>query len=198
MEVGGLGIETCVFVGKAETSGLNLSVIPPNITILEVHARPCQDSSLWSSLGFASEAQFNSVQNQVDLIVTFPADNMLTADGSDQIAAIMEHTGGMEVIVMLGAPGHVDILASLQSLPIVSWLKACVLIWRRLLGGVAISHGKGIGGSNAAREVSELMTAAGIGVVVSGIECLAGPGPVRLPNGVGTFRVRGGPRRGIG
>jgi hypothetical protein len=61
---------TCVFAGSPESSLLNISLAIPRLTITWVAARPLRSDALWSSLGFASETEFTSVQNQVDLVVT--------------------------------------------------------------------------------------------------------------------------------
>lgn len=178
----GLGIETCVFVGNAEALALNIHDVLPGVTVVRVRPQQTTDGPLWSSLGFASEAEFNAIQDNVDLLVTSIADNTPMPVALGQTAGILEHACGMDVIVMVSAGGCVDGLGGLRSLPIVSWLGGRVLVWRHLPGGVAISHGQGTAESRSARLMAELLRAAEIGVVVSGVECWAGPGPVGLPS----------------
>jgi hypothetical protein len=99
----------------------------------------------------------------------------------------------MDVIVALPAAGYVNMHGGIQPMPIVEWLSARILIWRRLPGGVAISHVPGSAHSRAACDMAELMMAAGIGVVVCGIECLAAAGPVAIPLESGPFVFVGAP-----
>jgi hypothetical protein len=164
-----------------------------NMTVVEVSATPSPFDSVWSSLGFATEAEFKQVQNRVDLIVTWLVYDMRLSDDIARLGEILEHSAGMDVIVMIAATRYVNILEIVQSMPIVEWLGACVLIWRRVAGGVAISHGRGIARSQAAGEMAALMTAADIRVAACGVGCLAGPGPVAIPFGSGPFVLLAAP-----
>jgi hypothetical protein len=184
-------IRTCVFVGSPESSFLNISLAIPHLTITYVAARPLRSDALWSSLGFASETEFTSVQNQVDLVVAFFANGAPTLEDIGRIGEILEHVCGMDVIVMLAVVGYMDILERMQSMPIVAWLEARIMIWRRLPGGVVISHGNGKPQSRVASEMVGLMQAAGTGVVTRGVECLAGGGPVAVPLESGPFVLVG-------
>jgi hypothetical protein len=77
---GELGIETGVFVGSADRSGLNISRIFADITMVEVISKPPQSECMWSSLGFASEMEFKSVQNRVDPVVSLTSIDALGVD----------------------------------------------------------------------------------------------------------------------
>jgi hypothetical protein len=63
-------IETCLFIGSAEASGLKVDLLLPDVTVVTVQTRPPQSDDLWSSLGFASEVVFINVQNLIDVVIT--------------------------------------------------------------------------------------------------------------------------------
>jgi hypothetical protein len=175
------GIEIAVLIGSPDTSGPNINLMLPGITTVVVRTKPSKSGSLWSSLGFASKMEFESVQHQVDLVIKLSPGESTGTGGIDQIAGILEHACGMDATVMLAAIGNTNLLHIVRHMPICEWLGARILFWRRLSGGVAISHGKGVADCRAACVMAELMSAAGMGGVVSGVECLAMPGPVAIP-----------------
>jgi hypothetical protein len=122
MEDEGHQFKTCLFVGSTEASGWDTDLLLPHFTIVYVRTEPPQSGDLSSSLGFASDREFKSVQNQVDLVATFSTNGMLSVELAGQITALLVHTCAMNVVVMIAAAGYVNMYGGIQSLPIVEWL----------------------------------------------------------------------------
>jgi hypothetical protein len=98
-------IETCVWVGSPEASGLDVNIMPHHVTIVGVSMAPSQSDVLWSSLGFACEAAFKSILKQVDLVITFLSAETSSHEVIRQVAGILEYACGMDVIVNVSHRG---------------------------------------------------------------------------------------------
>jgi hypothetical protein len=180
-EWGGAQIENCVVIGSQGICGLSIEALFPMSTMTRVQMDPPPSGDMWSSLGFSEEAEYIRVRHNVDLVVVQSVDSVLTIQIREQIRNLIRDVGVMGVTVILGVSGSDDILDCVEFQPVMAELRARFVLCRGMPGGVAISYGEGSENSRAAREIGELIAAAGIETVACGMELIAGPGGVTVP-----------------